>query len=148
MYFSQKNCQVFFSQSNLKSFNLTYKIVKAKFCPAVDLDKLGLTDNENPYGALPPIFDRSMRGRQAGAMMADFVAAFIKRRLYKREAIEVPKNAFHGGERALLYGTTEDMLSTLGLDGRACLLRAICEVHGHSMSNFGLIGEMLKLFFS
>ncbi|XP_032667897.1 uncharacterized protein LOC116842590 isoform X2 [Odontomachus brunneus] len=113
----------------------------------IDFDKLGLTDNENPYGALPPAFDRNLKSRQAGMMMADFIAAFIKRRLHKRE-ITPPKNAFHGGERALLYGTAEDMLSTLGMNGKACLLRAICEIQGHPLSNFGLIGEMLKLFFT
>ncbi|XP_071556524.1 uncharacterized protein [Temnothorax nylanderi] len=114
----------------------------------IDFDKLGLTDNENPYGALPPSFDRKLKGRQAGMMMADFIAAFIKRRLHKRDATEIPRNAFHGGERALLYGTAEDMLSTLGMNGKACLLRAICEVQGHHLNNFGLIGEMLKLFFT
>ncbi|EFN75762.1 hypothetical protein EAI_09766 [Harpegnathos saltator] len=113
----------------------------------IDFDKLGLTDNENPYGGLPPAFDRNLKSRQAGMMMADFIAAFIKRRLHKRE-ITPPKNAFHGGERALLYGTAEDMLNTLGMNGKACLLRAICEVQGHPLSNFGLIGEMLKLFFT
>ncbi|KYN07142.1 hypothetical protein ALC62_01897 [Cyphomyrmex costatus] len=40
------------------------------------------------------------------------------------------------------------MLSTLGMNGKACLLRAICEVQGHHLNNFGLIGEMLKLFFT
>lgn len=114
----------------------------------VDLDKLGLTDNENPYGALPPVFDRAMKGREAGMMMADFIASFIKRRFQKREATPPPKNAFHGGERALLYGAAEDLLSNLGMDGKACLLRAICEVQGHPLNNFGLIGEMLKLFFT
>lgn len=115
---------------------------------SVDFDKLGLTDNENPYGALPPSLDRKLKSRQAGMMMADFIAAFIKRRLYKRDMTEVPRNAFHGGERALLYGTAEDMLTTLGMNGKACLLRAICEVQGHHLDNFGLIGEMLKLFFT
>ncbi|XP_043277810.1 uncharacterized protein [Venturia canescens] len=114
----------------------------------IDFDKLGLTDNENPYGALPSVFDRGMKSRQAGMLMADFIASFIKRRIHKREIQDAPKNAFHGGERALLYGTAEDMLSTLGLDGKACLLRAICEVQGHPLNNFGLIGEMLKLFFT
>ncbi|KAG7204225.1 hypothetical protein KM043_002055 [Ampulex compressa] len=115
----------------------------------IDFDKLGLTDNENPYGILPsPAFDRSVKSRQAGMLMAEFIAAFIKRRLHKREITEAPKNAFHGGERALLYGTVEDMLSGLGLNGKACLLRAICEVQGHPLNNFGLIGEMMKLFFT
>ena len=126
------------------------KIVMLELCVffPVDFDKLGLTDNENPYGALPPSFDRKLKSRQAGMMMADFIAAFIKRRLHKRDITDVPKNAFHGGERALLYVTAEDMLSTLGMNGKACLLRAICEVQGHHLNNFGLIGEMLKLFFT
>ena len=81
-------------------------------------------------------------------ILADFIASFIKRRIHKRDTHEAPKNAFHGGERALLYGTAEDMLSTVGLDGKACVLRAICEVQGHPLNNFGLIGEMLKLFFT
>lgn len=98
---------------------------------------------------MPPVFGRGMQSREAGMVMADFIASFIKRRLYKRDLHEAPpKNAFHGGERALLYGTAEDMLSTIGLDGKACLLRAICEVQGHPLSNFGFVGEILKLFFT
>lgn len=111
-------------------------------------DQLGLTDEENPYGALPPIFDRAMKGRSAGLMLSDFVASFIKKKFQKRDINDAPTNAFHGGERALLYGTTEDMISTLGLDGKACLLRAICEVQSHPLNNFGFIGEILKLFFT
>lgn len=34
----------------------------------IDFDKLGLTDNENPLGVLPPIFARSM-GRAAGSYL-------------------------------------------------------------------------------
>lgn len=59
------------------------------------------------------------------------------------------KHAFHGGERAILYGVAEDMLSTFGMDGKACLLRAICEVHSKkSIDHLGLIGEIAKLFFT
>ncbi|XP_076283923.1 uncharacterized protein LOC143210694 isoform X2 [Lasioglossum baleicum] len=113
----------------------------------VDFDKLGLTDNENPYGVLPSAFDGTARDQ--GSTTAEFIASFVKRGLSKREAIQdLPKNAFYGGERALLYSTAEDMLGNFGLNGRACLLRAICEVQGHPLNNFGLIGEMLKLFFT
>ncbi|XP_076165660.1 uncharacterized protein LOC143145803 isoform X2 [Ptiloglossa arizonensis] len=113
----------------------------------IDFDKLGLTDNENPYGALPSAFEATARDQ--GPTTAEFIAAFVKRGLSKREAVaDVPKHAFYGGERALLYGTAEDMLANFGLNGKACLLRAICEVQGHPLSNFGLIGEMLKLFFT
>ena len=51
-------------------------------------------------------------------------------------------------KRALLYVVVEDFIANFGLDGRACMLRAICEVHSKSIEKFGLIGEMLKLFFT
>lgn len=58
------------------------------------------------------------------------------------------KNVFHGGERALLYGVVEDLIGTFGLNGKACLLRTICEVHSKSVHHLGLFGEMAKLFFT
>lgn len=36
----------------------------------IDFDKLGLTDNENPLGALPPLLARSM-GRAAGSYLGE-----------------------------------------------------------------------------
>lgn len=64
------------------------------------------------------------------------------------ELPEDQKHVFHGGERALLYGVVEDFISTFGFDGKACLLRAICEVHSKSVHHLGLFGEMVKLFFT
>lgn len=58
------------------------------------------------------------------------------------------KHAFHGGERALMYTIVEDFLMTFGMDGKACLLRAICEIHSKTVDHFGLVGEMMKLFFT
>lgn len=59
------------------------------------------------------------------------------------------KHAFHGGERAILYGIAEDFLSTFGMDGKACMLRAICEIHAKkSLKHLGLFGEIAKLFFT
>ncbi|KAK6630552.1 hypothetical protein RUM43_014537 [Polyplax serrata] len=114
----------------------------------IQFDKLGLTDNQNPYGVLPPTLERSM-GRAAGVMMADYIAKVLSSRRHKREIPKAPPEAnFHGGERALLYTVVEDFLSNFGMDGKACLLRAICEVHGHSMQNFGFLGEILQLFFT
>ncbi|XP_045501933.1 uncharacterized protein LOC123699104 [Colias croceus] len=121
----------------------------------IDFDKLGLTDNENPYGDLPPIFARSM-GRTAASVMADYVGQYLEHRRGKRstdsqippEAEKVILDKFHGGERALMYGIAEDLLANFGLDGKECLLRAICEVHAHPLHNFGFLGEVMKLFFS
>lgn len=94
-------------------------------------------------------------GRAAGSLLGDYIAKFISHRRGKRSTEEKPpkipdqhKHAFHGGERALLFVVVEDFLENFGMNGKACLLRAICEVHAHPLENFGLIGEMLKLFFS
>ncbi|PZC83837.1 hypothetical protein B5X24_HaOG206994 [Helicoverpa armigera] len=121
----------------------------------IDFDKLGLTDNENPYGAFPPILARSM-GRAAVSMMADYVGQYLDRRRGKRStdrniAPEVEKeiqDRLHGGERAILYGMAEDLFENFGLSGKECLLRAICEIQSHPLTNFGLFGEMMKLFFT
>ncbi|CAK1551460.1 unnamed protein product [Leptosia nina] len=121
----------------------------------IDFDKLGLTDNENPYGDLPPIFARSM-GNTAASLMADYVGQYLEHRRGKRstdkkippEAEKLVLDRFHGGERALMYGIAEDLLANFGMDGRECLLRAICEVHAHPLQNFGFLGEVMKLFFS
>ncbi|KAG8222793.1 hypothetical protein J437_LFUL006772 [Ladona fulva] len=79
----------------------------------VEFDKLGLTDNANPYGALPPLFARSI-GRMSGALMAQYVGSLIERARGKRSNGEAedwaagktgfhdpkaPTNLFHGGER-------------------------------------------------
>ncbi|KAF5280297.1 hypothetical protein FQR65_LT03106 [Abscondita terminalis] len=120
----------------------------------IDFSKLGLTDNENPYGIIPPLLERSI-GRAAGNLLANYIGTLISHRRNKRESKEKPpepppehKYAFHGGERALLYTVIEDFLENFGLDGKACLLRAICEVHAHPLRNFGLLGEVVKLFLS
>ncbi|KAI5635129.1 DM4/DM12 family domain-containing protein [Phthorimaea operculella] len=64
------------------------------------------------------------------------------------EVEEIVLEKFHGGERALLYGVAEDMLANFGMEGKECLLRAICEIHAHPLTNFGFIGEVMKLFFT
>ncbi|RZF32952.1 hypothetical protein LSTR_LSTR000822 [Laodelphax striatellus] len=119
----------------------------------IDFDQLGLTDNQNPYGVLPPILARSM-GRSMGVMLADYVASLLDKRRRRTSREEPapqqppPRGVFHGGERALLYAVVEDLLANFGMDGKACLLRAICEVHGQPLNRFGLIGEIVQLFFT
>ena len=48
--------------------------------------------------------------------------------------------------RALLYEIVEEFLFKFGMDGKACLLRAICEMHESPLIGYGLFGEMLELF--
>ncbi|KAH8305011.1 hypothetical protein KR059_001941 [Drosophila kikkawai] len=140
------------------------------FPVTIDFDKLGLTDNQNPLGDLPPLFARSF-GHEAGHMVGEYVARYLHVQRRKRDLSEQqsrnnedspfkvqeegPKfpelpagmqHIFHGGERVLLYGVVEDFLSTFGMDGKACLLRTICEMHSRSLEKFGVFGEMTKLF--
>ncbi|KAH8380209.1 hypothetical protein KR009_009494 [Drosophila setifemur] len=136
------------------------------FPVTIDFDKLGLTDNQNPLGDLPPLFARSF-GHEAGHMVGEYVARYLHVQRRKRDIsqsgeehpfkvqMEGPKfpelpaglqHIFHGGERVLLYGMLEDFLSTFGMDGKACLLRTICEMHSRSLEKFGVFGEMTKLF--
>lgn len=88
----------------------------------MDFDKLGLTDNQNPLGVLPPVFARHM-GRAVGSLLSEYVKKYLQRRnkravlkssffdvqsnLIENEEYErLPedhKHAFHGGERAILY---------------------------------------------
>ncbi|KAH8314633.1 hypothetical protein KR074_004885 [Drosophila pseudoananassae] len=140
------------------------------FPVTIDFDKLGLTDNQNPLGDLPPLFARSF-GHEAGHMVGEYVARYLHVQRRKRDLSEQRSRAdedqpfkvqeegpkfpelpaglqhiFHGGERVLLYGVVEDFLSTFGMDGKACLLRTICEMHSRSLEKFGVFGEISKLF--
>ncbi|XP_063609436.1 uncharacterized protein LOC134783497 [Penaeus indicus] len=53
-----------------------------------------------------------------------------------------------GGEREVMYKVVEESLQSVGLDGKACLLRAMCEMFELPLPNHGFIGELLDLFFS
>jgi hypothetical protein len=89
----------------------------------------GLTDNQNPLGTLGPLLARSM-SQSVGEQLADYVYKHLKNSRRKRDTNEInsetPKlpyeNAFHGGERAILYGVVEDFLSNFGLDGKGELI--------------------------
>lgn len=50
-----------------------------------------------------------------------------------------------GRDRRILYRTIEHGLGQLGLDGRACVLRAVCEAAQHPINEDGLFGEVLSL---
>lgn len=92
----------------------------------IDFDKLGLTDNQNPLGTLGPFLARRM-SQTVGEQLADYVYKYLKHSRRKRDlnnhvGNEIPKlpfeHAFHGGERAILYGVVEDFLSNFGMDGK------------------------------
>jgi hypothetical protein len=70
-------------------------------------------------------------------------------RVQKRSILSLPPpESIHGGERAIIMPSIENLMSNLGFEGRACLLRAVCEIHEFPLHHgYGLFGEMLTLFF-
>ncbi|XP_064082259.1 uncharacterized protein LOC135198528 isoform X2 [Macrobrachium nipponense] len=47
-----------------------------------------------------------------------------------------------------MFQAIEDMIETIGLLGRPCVQRAICEIFQGPLRDHGFFGEVLKLFFS
>lgn len=60
-----------------------------------------------------------------------------------------PPEQLPGGERATLIPQLEKMMTSMGYNGRACLLRTVCEIHEFPLhkTGFGLLGEVLSLVF-
>jgi len=99
----------------------------------ISFDNMGVTDNSNPFGLLPffnPILGTSIFGRRKRSIPDP----------------EIEPHQIKGGERAQLYSYVEDYLFTFGMDGKACLLRAICETHESPLLGYGFVGEMLEMF--
>ena len=96
---------------------------------------MGLTDNQNPIGLMP-------------FLMPGIPGGIGRRKRGKREVREpsIPAHDLHGGERVVLYRAIEETLFNFGMDGKACLLRAICETHETPLIGYGLFGEFLHLF--
>jgi len=94
----------------------------------IDFDELGFTDNDSFFGVFPG-FQRMMQ------------MVFGSRR---------PTRAanYNGGHRMLVYRALEDTLYNFGLNGRDCLLRAICEIHESPLHGHGLLGELLQFIFT
>jgi len=96
-------------------------------------DSMGLTDNKNPFGLIP----------QLNSILGSSIFGRRKRSVPDPE--EEP-SLVHGGERAFLYEYVENFLFNFGLDGKGCLLRAICETHETPLLGHGMVGEILELF--
>ena len=88
---------------------------------------------------------------------------FIFRRKRSVPDPDLDPHDVHGGERAFLYEVhygsfyeirifhfifqfVENYLFNFGMDGKGCLLRAICETHESPLLGYGVVGEILELF--
>ncbi|CAL4098076.1 unnamed protein product [Meganyctiphanes norvegica] len=47
-----------------------------------------------------------------------------------------------------IFHSIEGSLSGLGVDGRSCMLRLICELQGNSIGQYSIIGELLSVLFT
>lgn len=92
----------------------------------IGFDDLGLTSDENPWGIWPSF------------------GLFRK----KRDTFTYPGVNYAGGDREMMYQVVEDTLFNMGMNGKGCLLRAICEMFQYPLQNHGFFGEVLELFFS
>merc|ERR1711962_1139099 len=96
---------------------------------SISFDDLGYTSDENPWGLWPEFgFDLIRKKRQAWEPMDGVNWA--------------------GGDREMVFQVAEDYLSYVGMDGKQCLLRAICELFETPIQKHGLFGEILQLIFS
>jgi len=94
---------------------------------SINFDDLGLTSEENPWALWP-----------------DF-GIFRK----KREAwTPIPGVNWAGGDREVMFQVLEDALGNVGLPGKPCLLRAICEMFETPLMNHGFLADVMELFFS
>ncbi|CAL4085644.1 unnamed protein product [Meganyctiphanes norvegica] len=98
----------------------------------ISFDDLGYTSAENPWGLWPEFFDKdALFGRK------------------KRQAWESMDGVnWAGGDREMVFHVIEDYLLYLGMKGKPCLLRAICETFETPLLKHGLFGEFLQLIFS
>ncbi|XP_065335934.1 uncharacterized protein LOC135936874 [Cloeon dipterum] len=60
---------------------------------------------------------------------------------------EMPRNA-SSLDRWGLYESLEGVLERFGLQGRPCMLRAVCEAAAHSVDHDGIVGAALHILLS
>jgi len=89
-------------------------------------DELGWTSEQNPFNDLSPL-GLTRRRRGLGPE-------------------EASTRLTGGGDREQMYEALEHYLETFDLDGKACLLRAICEMQEKPMRHYSFVGEIFAIF--
>ncbi|RXG56797.1 hypothetical protein Avbf_13396, partial [Armadillidium vulgare] len=56
--------------------------------------------------------------------------------------------SYAGGDREMMYAILADAIDKIGMNGEACLLRVICEIHELPLQNHGLFGELFASLFN
>ncbi|KAL7646216.1 UNVERIFIED_CONTAM: hypothetical protein RMT77_003117 [Armadillidium vulgare] len=87
-------------------------------------DALGITSILNRFGQIP----------------------FLKKRKKRSSYDTFEGITYAGGDREMMYAILADAIDKIGMNGEACLLRVICEIHELPLQNHGLFGEILHLF--
>ncbi|XP_050689419.1 uncharacterized protein LOC126981870 [Eriocheir sinensis] len=108
----------------------------------IGFDDLGLTSDLNRFGILSLFKKRRRKRRKRRAARRGGLR-------YDDEEEEEEGNAITpGGDRPAMYGAVEGILGRVGVPGKPCLLRAVCEMFQAPLLNHGLLGEFLDLFLS
>jgi hypothetical protein len=53
-----------------------------------------------------------------------------------------------GDDQYQIYKSMEGILQATGIDGKACLLRTICEMQQNPIGDFTVVGEILTILLS
>ncbi|BES93561.1 DM4/DM12 family [Nesidiocoris tenuis] len=61
--------------------------------------------------------------------------------------LSYPERSFSGINRSSTYSLIERRLDNLGMNGRQCLLRLICDIARTPISHNGLVGKLLEIIF-
>ncbi|XP_037091361.1 uncharacterized protein LOC119111659 [Pollicipes pollicipes] len=101
----------------------------------IAFDDLDFTDEFNPWGIVPGLsIPQKEEKRRSG-----------QRKRMKRTIDDFTPHPL--GDRVTLFQVVEEYLMNLGHNGRACLLRAICEINQQPLPYHGLLGEFLQMIF-
>lgn len=86
-----------------------------------------------------------------GISVIKYTFAFVKMILFCVFSLFLPNKEIYilhiFFNREMMYQVVEDTLFNMGMNGKGCLLRAICEMFQFPLKNHGFFGEVLELFF-
>ncbi|XP_063856854.1 uncharacterized protein LOC135098423 [Scylla paramamosain] len=110
--------------------NATSTVMRVTIPLKLNFDEFRVTSPLNTFGTLGLFRGRRRRKRMAaGALLASDIVR-------------------PGGERPAMYAAIEEILGSVGLPGRPCLLRNVCEVFQVPLPNHGFFGEVLNMLLS
>ncbi|XP_065562330.1 uncharacterized protein LOC136028420 [Artemia franciscana] len=94
---------------------------------------------------LPLITQGSGKLSVRGLLLVNIPVTLFLDTLFEEEGFPIQKRSVAHSDQDHIFHALEFGLSTIGVNGRACLLRTICELPSHPIMNSGLMGEILTI---